>query len=99
MQDRSNQSWAPLALPLVAPLALIAITFVSAVRQNPALILSLLSASACLLVWHGALLVRCLRQRRVLLLEFVPRQQHYIQACAQGTVLLYWGYYWRPVYE
>lgn len=99
MQDHSNQSWAALSLPLVPPVALIAITLVPAVRQNPALTLSLLSASACLLVWHGALLARCAWQKRVLLLDFVPRQQHYIQACAQGGVLLYWGYYWRPLYD
>ena len=27
------------------------------------------------------------------------KKQHYVQACAQGTVLLYWGWHWRPVYE
>src|SRR5207247_8986969 len=25
-------------------------------------------------------------------------KQHYLQACAQGSVLLYWGWYWRQVY-
>ena len=29
----------------------------------------------------------------------VLRRQHYLQACAQGSVLLYWGWYWRPVYD
>ena len=28
----------------------------------------------------------------------VLRKQHYLQACAQGSVLLYWGWYWPPVY-
>ena len=27
------------------------------------------------------------------------RKQHYLQACAQGSVLLYWGWYWREVYD
>ena len=27
------------------------------------------------------------------------RKQHAIQACAQGSVLLYWGWFWRPVYD
>ena len=36
---------------------------------------------------------------RTLSIEVQLRQQHYLQACAQSTVLLYWGYYWRPVYD
>ena len=28
----------------------------------------------------------------------VLRRQHYVQACAQGTILLYWGWHWREVY-
>src|SRR6185436_9046536 len=35
----------------------------------------------------------------VLTLEIVLRKQHYIQACAHTSILLYWGWYWRPVYE
>ncbi|MFM2124020.1 MAG: hypothetical protein RL328_471 [Acidobacteriota bacterium] len=31
--------------------------------------------------------------------EIVLRRQHYLQMCAQSCVLLYWGWYWRPVYE
>jgi hypothetical protein len=26
------------------------------------------------------------------------RPQHYVQACAHTLILLYWGWYWRPVY-
>ena len=26
-------------------------------------------------------------------------QQHYVQACAHTSIFLYWGWYWRPVYE
>ena len=29
----------------------------------------------------------------------VLRQQHYIQMMVQFSVYLYWGYYWRPVYD
>ncbi len=35
--------------------------------------------------------------RRTLTLEVVLRKQHYVQACAQEAVLLYWGWYWPPV--
>jgi Na+-translocating ferredoxin:NAD+ oxidoreductase RnfD subunit len=27
------------------------------------------------------------------------RPQHYVQACAHSAIFLYWGWYWRPVYE
>ncbi len=27
------------------------------------------------------------------------RPQHYVQAAVQCSVFLYWGYYWRPVYD
>ena len=27
------------------------------------------------------------------------RAQHWVQACAQGAVLAYWGYHWREVYD
>src|SRR6185295_11783174 len=39
------------------------------------------------------------RSGRRLTLSVVLRKQHYLQACAQGSVLLYWGWYWRPVYD
>ena len=38
------------------------------------------------------------RSGRTLALEVVLRKQHYVQACAQTAVLLYWGWYWPPVY-
>jgi hypothetical protein len=45
------------------------------------------------------LLVSALRQRRRFKLEIVLRKQHYVQACAHASILLYWGWYWRTVYE
>ncbi len=48
-----------------------------------------------LAVWNAGLFVL---SRRTLTLEVVLRKQHYVQACAQGSVLLYWGWYWPPVY-
>jgi hypothetical protein len=31
--------------------------------------------------------------------EVVLKKQHYVQALAQGSVLMYWGWHWSPVYE
>ena len=45
------------------------------------------------------LLAAARRSGRTFTLEIVLRKQHYLQACAQGSVLLYWGWCWRPVYD
>lgn len=60
---------------------------------------SFLGAAAVLLAWNVGLLVSALRKHRVLTLEIVLRKQHYVQACAHTSIFLYWGWYWRPVYE
>ena len=39
------------------------------------------------------------RTGRLLTLEIALRRQHYVQALAQGVFLVYWGWYWRPVYD
>ena len=38
------------------------------------------------------------RKGRTLTLEIVLKKQHYVQACAQLSVFVFWGWYWRPVY-
>ena len=60
---------------------------------------SVVGTGAVLLAWNGVLLVSALRTHRVLTLEIVLRKQHYVQACAHTSIFLYWGWYWRPVYE
>src|SRR5262249_52473476 len=69
------------------------------VRQHPTLLGSMLGCAAALLAWDVILFVFAARQGRIFLLEVVLQKQHYIQACAQGTVLLYWGWHWREVYD
>lgn len=56
-------------------------------------------ASAVLLLW-AAVLAASLRARGGrLTVSYAPRKQHYVQACAQASVLFYWGWFWPPVYE
>jgi hypothetical protein len=88
---------------LVIPLALTALlasfTLLPAVRQSPRLLWSFLGTCALLALWNAALLADVRRRGRILRLEMLARKQHYLQACAQGSVLLYWGWYWRQVYD
>ena len=86
-------------LPIVLAAALATLTFVEAVSRNATASATLLTAAAAILVWNVWLIVRARRRNQPLALQVALRKQHYIQACAQGSVLLYWGWYWRPVYE
>src|SRR5256885_9881232 len=87
-----------LALPFAFTLALAALAFFAPVRQNPKLFFAFTAAAAVLLAWQLALLISATRINQNFKVEVVLRKQHYLQACAQGSVLLYWGWYWPPVY-
>lgn len=88
-----------LGLPLACTLGLLAVGLADAVRHNPSLLSSVLGAGLALGAWNLVLLASARRTGRGLALDIVLRKQHYLQACAQGSVLLYWGWYWREVYH
>ena len=88
-----------LALPLAFALLLVAFGWLPSARQNPTLLWSFWGTGAGLLAWNATLLATVLRRGRTLTLEVVLRKQHYLQACAQTAVLVYWGWYWREVYD
>ncbi len=67
-------------------------------EQRLAVRASLVAAALFLLAWSG-LLFGVLRRGQNVTLEIVLRRQHYLQACLQGMLALYWGYYWREVYH
>ena len=87
-----------LLLPAAFTLALSAFALLPAIRQNPRLLAAFVGAAAVLWVWN-ALLFPARRGKRTIELEVVLRKQHYVQACSQLAVFLYWGWYWRPVYD
>ena len=87
-----------LSLPFAFTCGLAALVFLPSVRQNPRLLAAFLGAAALLGAWILALLLWTRRTNRPLQLEVVLRKQHYLQACVQGSVLLYWGWYWPQVY-
>ncbi len=89
----------PHTLPLALALVLLALAFVDSAPQNAALLFSFFGAAIVLAVWNIALLVSARRAGRTLMLEIVLRRQHYLQACAQVAVFVYWGWYWREVYN
>jgi hypothetical protein len=85
-------------LPFAFSFGLAGLTLLPQVRRNPKVLQAFLGVAIVLCVWNALLLVRARRTGRTLRLEVVVRKQHYVQACAQLAVLLYWGWYWPPVY-
>jgi hypothetical protein len=84
-------------LPAVFIAALAAIALVPSIRTQPRLLWSILGAAGTLAAATFALGLRF--RHRTFVVDVQLRSQHYLQACAQSSVLLYWGWYWRPVYE
>ena len=84
-----------LALPLAFTLVLIALGLLPSIRRNPNLVWSFWGAGAVLLAWNAVTLTTARRRGRRLAVEVVLRKQHYLQACAHLSILLYWGWYWR----
>jgi hypothetical protein len=87
-----------LAIPFVLSLLLAALAWSTPVRENPAAFASFVGVAAVLGFWTVALLLSVKRSGRKLDIHIALRKQHYLQACAQASVLVYWGWYWPPVY-
>ena len=86
-----------LLLPSVFIAALAATTLLPSIHTQPRLLWSILGAAATLTA--ATLALASWSRRRTFVVDVQLRPQHYLQACAQLSVLLYWGWYWRPVYE
>ena len=89
----------PAAAPIPFTVAVAAIGLLPAVRANDRLAWSVAGAAALLAVWHAGLWVGARRRRSSPAAVVDVRAQHWLQACAQGAVLAYWGYHWREVYD
>jgi hypothetical protein len=86
-------------IPLLLAAGLAALTVLDPAREQPVLGWTLILVAGALGVWNLLLIARARRSGRSLPLQIVLKPQHYLQACAQGAVLVYWGWYWRPVYD
>ncbi len=89
-----------LGFALAAVLALGLVACVPAVAGRHAVVAaSLFSAAFLLVAWAAVLGVWARRRGQRPTLEIDLRPQHYVQACAQASVFLYWGWHWPPVRE
>lgn len=67
--------------------------------MQPMVARSFLGAAAVLATWATVLFVTAARSGRELSIQSAVRKPHYVQMFAQGSVLLYWGWYVRAVYD
>jgi TPR repeat protein len=88
-----------LALPLALTGVFLAFGFLSPARANPHLAWTYAGVAAFLLCWQGALFLRTKRKASTLAWEFVAVRSHYVQASVQLSIYVYWGWYWRNVYQ
>src|SRR5262245_7348191 len=65
---------------------------------RPVVRASIVGAAVALLAC-SALLFGVFRRGQTVAFEIALRPQHYLQACLQGSLILYWGFYWREVYH
>ena len=77
---------------------LLVLSQLPALDERPVVRMSIVGAAGFLLAW-GALLFGVLRRGQGVMLDVALRPQHYLQACLQGALILYWGRYWPEVYN
>ena len=84
-------------LPLALTVGLLALSLTPRVHENEVLYTSFWAAAALLVVWQ--LILFTSSRASPLRFEVSIRKQHYIQATLQLAIFVYWGWYWRPVYD
>ncbi len=67
-------------------------------ESRPVVRASMFGAALVLLGW-SVLVFGVLRRGQTVAFEVALRPQHYLQACLQGALILYWGWHWREVYN
>ena len=88
-----------LALPAGLALVLAAYLLDPLVRGTPGLLWSFAVAAAGVLAWTVALYVRHRKRTDGLTLKIAVRTPHWMQMLAQGSLLAWWGWHVRSVYE
>ena len=88
-----------LLLPQAFSLLVLAFALIGSVARQPRLFAAIVGAGGLLLTWTVVLHALAGRRRRTFALDVVLRKQHWVQACAQLSVYIYWGWYWREVYD
>jgi hypothetical protein len=85
-----------LALPVACGIVLLGFGLLGI--RTPGLFATFAGAGIGVLAWTAWLHRSVVRSGRTIVLEAAVRKHHWVQACAQTAVLLYWGWHVRFVY-
>jgi hypothetical protein len=85
-------------LPLVLILIFVSIALLPRLRGNERLVQTFLGVGGVLLAWALAVWVRARRRGQALRIEFTPVKAHWVQACVQASIIVYWGLTVREVF-
>ena len=88
-----------LTLPAAFTASLLVLTGLGVVQQNARVMWSFVGAATALFTWAAILFASAQLRHRTFAIQVVLKRQHYLQACLQGTLILYWGWHWRQVYD
>src|SRR4029453_10168657 len=79
-------------------IGLAALSLLPSIRHNPKLFWTFVGIEVVLALWNLVVAGGFEKRGTRPTIEIALRKQHYIQACIQGSLLLYWGWYWPQVY-
>lgn len=98
LDERSWPAWqrAP-RVTLAFTLGLLALLALPRVHSAPGVSWAIGGAAAGMLVWQLALWMRARRLQRALPVVFTPIASHWVQACVQGSIMVWWALYWPLV--
>ncbi len=88
-----------LVAPLLSAAGLGAYLLVPGVRAHPVLFPTFLAVVGIILGWTAWVWLSARQADEALTLKVAIRKPHYIQLVAQGSVLVYWGWWVRSVYD
>ncbi len=95
----SPHSTNTLGIPLLLTIGLLLVSFVPRIQANNTLAYSFAGAGLSLGVWQLWLYLKSRNAAARFTFDVAIRPQHYIQAAVQLSVFIYWGWFWRPVYD
>jgi len=92
-------SLSPFKFTAALTFGLFLLAFTPRVQSNETLVYSIIGSALVLSVWQIFQILAARQSAQAFGFKIVLRQQHYIQMMVQFSVYMYWGYFWRPVYD
>ncbi len=86
-------------VPLSFVALLASFTLLPGIRSDARLVGTFVLAATLLLAWTLVLYLRAKEAGRQFSVQVSIRRHHWVQACAQSVIYIWWGLYWAPVFS